>query len=120
MLRKDWRFRLDDIIESIRKIQNYTKELDYNGFVQDVKTRDAVLTNFMIIGEAVNHIPIEVINDHPEIAWHQMRAMRNVVVHGYFKIDDKILWDAVKSDLSDLLPKILALKSDDHIVADYN
>jgi uncharacterized protein with HEPN domain len=108
---RNWHFRLDDIIESIRKIQEYTKNMDYEGFVQDGKTKDAVLANFMIIGEAVNHIPTDVTDNYPEIAWSQIKGLRNVIVHGYFQIDDKILWDTIRSDLDDLLFRVLRLKS---------
>jgi uncharacterized protein with HEPN domain len=111
MPHRSWFFRLDDIIESIQKIQDYTKNVSYDDFARDSKTKDAVLTNFMIIGEAVNHIPADVIDNYPDIAWHQMKGMRNIVVHGYFQIDDKILWDTIQTDLVDLLPRILKLKS---------
>ena len=61
MPRRDWRLRIDDIIDSILKILEYTKDLDYDTFAKDAKTKDAVLSNFMIIGEAVKYIPEEVI-----------------------------------------------------------
>lgn len=66
MPHRSWLFRLNDIIESIRKIQDYTKNLSYDGFVRDGKTKDAVLTSFMIIGEAVNHTPAAIIDNYPE------------------------------------------------------
>jgi uncharacterized protein with HEPN domain len=109
--RRDWKLRLEDIIQSIRKIQEYTKDLDYDAFTNDAKTKDAVLSNFMIIGDAVKYIPDKVIDDHPEIAWHEMRGIRNIIAHGYFQVDDKIIWDAIQTDLVDLLPKMIDLRA---------
>jgi uncharacterized protein with HEPN domain len=52
---------------------------------------DAVSRCFGIIGEAVVHVPEEVISAHPEIPWAEMRAMRNIVVHEYFGVTNETL-----------------------------
>ena len=48
---------INDIIESGEKILNYTEGMDYETFIQDPKTIDAVFRNFEIIGEAANRLP---------------------------------------------------------------
>lgn len=48
---------------------------------------DAIERNLQIIGEAANHLPAEVADAHPEIAWPQIRGFRNILVHQYFGID---------------------------------
>jgi len=50
---RDHRLFLDDILEAITKIRDYTAELDYATFTKDAKTQDAVVRNLEIIGEAV-------------------------------------------------------------------
>ena len=52
MPHRDWKLRIDDIIDAIKKIQAYTKNMDYEAFAKDTKTFDAVISNFMIIGES--------------------------------------------------------------------
>jgi uncharacterized protein with HEPN domain len=64
---------------------------------------DAVIRNFIIIGEAATHVPEEVVSAHPEIPWRDMRDMRNFVVHEYFGISDKIIWDTVQNNLPPLI-----------------
>lgn len=108
---RDWTLRIDDIIDAIKKIRSYTKNMNYETFARDPKTLDAVITNFMVIGEAVRHIPDDILADHPEIAWHKMRGMRNVIAHSYFQIDDKVIWEASQADVAELLPKMIELKS---------
>ena len=53
MSKREWRFFLKDIKESIDKIIKYTKDMNKNQFLSDDKTFDAVMRNLQIIGEAV-------------------------------------------------------------------
>ena len=57
MSRRAWKHRISDIIDSIQKIQKYIEEMEFDDFRQDSKTIDAVIRNFIIIGEAARHIP---------------------------------------------------------------
>jgi uncharacterized protein with HEPN domain len=70
--------------------------------MEDRKTVDAVIRNFIIIGEAAGHVPEDVCARHPEISWYEMRGMRNFVVHEYFGVSDRILWDTVQNNLPPL------------------
>ena len=49
---------LEDILESISKIETYTNDLQFEEFYNDDKTKDAVIRNFEIIGEAVNNLSV--------------------------------------------------------------
>ncbi|MBU0763339.1 MAG: DUF86 domain-containing protein [Bacteroidetes bacterium] len=93
---------MQDILDSIRSIQEYTAGITYQEFIADRKTVDAVIRNFIIIGEAASHVPDEIVHENEAIPWSEMRAMRNFVVHEYFGVSDKILWDTAKHDLSPL------------------
>jgi uncharacterized protein with HEPN domain len=63
--------------------------MELAAFVADDRTLDAISRCFGIIGEAVTHVPKEVIAAHPEIPWAEMRAMRNIVVHEYFGVTNE-------------------------------
>jgi len=102
--RRDWKDRIRDILEAIAEIQKFTHELDFETFRKDDKCIRAVEMNFVIIGEAANAIPQEVEDRYSDIPWNLMRAMRNRLVHLYFKVDEKLMWDTVQNDLSRLLP----------------
>jgi uncharacterized protein with HEPN domain len=62
--------------------------------------------NFIIIGESANQIPEEIDEQHSEIPWNLMRAMRNRIVHTYFRVDETLLWDTIQNDLPALIPKL--------------
>jgi len=103
---RDWRDRVRDILEAIAEIQRFTRGMDYPTFAADEKTIRAVEMNFIIIGEAASQIPEEIEEKHTTIPWNLMRAMRNRIVHVYFKIDEKLMWETIQNDLPPLIPRL--------------
>lgn len=106
---RDWRDRVRDILEAMFEIQNFTQGMDYETFRQDPKSIRAVEMNFIIIGEAANQIPEEIEERYPAIPWNLMRAMRNRIVHVYFNVDERLMWDTVQDDLPPLIPELKKL-----------
>jgi uncharacterized protein with HEPN domain len=103
---RDWQVRVKDITDATREILAFMSGLDFESFRQDVKTIRAVELNFIIIGEAASGIPDDVLDAHPEIPWHLMRSMRNRLVHVYFEVDPKLVWDTVKNDIPPLIASL--------------
>ena len=103
---RHWKLRLEDILESIRKIERFSYGLSFEEFRADDKTFDAVVRNFGIIGEAARHVPPEITDRHPEVPWSRMRGMRNFVVHVYFGTDAEIIWETIHTDLPTLVPQL--------------
>lgn len=103
---RDWRLYWNDILHSCRKIERYTAGLDRSAFEADEKTRDAVLRNLEIIGEAVKNLPDEARSLAQDVEWRQIAGLRDVLAHGYFGIDDDILWDVVSSKVPDLRARL--------------
>ena len=103
---RGWQDRIRDILDAIAEIQKFTRGMDYEVFKDDDKAVRAVEMNFIIIGEAANQIPEEVEEKYTGIPWNLMRAMRNRIVHGYFKVDEKLMWDTIQNDLPPLIPEL--------------
>lgn len=104
MSRRDWQDRIRDILDAIAEIRKFTNGMTYESFREDDKSIRAIEMNFIIIGEAANQIPEEIEEKYPEIPWSLMRAMRNRIVHAYFNVDEKLMWDTVQNDLPPLIP----------------
>jgi uncharacterized protein with HEPN domain len=96
---RDWRLRIEDILEAAGRVARYVEGKDLAAFESDELTLDGVSRCFGIIGEAVKNIPDEVLTAHPEIPWAEMRAMRNIVVHEYFGVTNETLWNTAREDL---------------------
>lgn len=103
MSSRGWRERVQDVLDAIAEIEAFTKDMDFQSFLQDQRTVRAVEMNFIIIGEAAASIPDEIVEDHPDVPWHLMRGMRNRIVHAYFTVDEKIMWDTLTTDIPDLV-----------------
>lgn len=83
--------------------------MDYTTFKDDPKSIGAVEMNFIIIGEAASQIPEDVEEQYPTIPWNLMRAMRNRIVHVYFNVDERLMWDTVQNDLPPLISQLETL-----------
>lgn len=103
---RGWQAYVQDIIDAGREILEFTHNLDFESFSDDIRTMRAVSLNFIVIGEAANRIPDTIQEIYPEVPWQMMRAMRNRLVHAYFEIDPKLVWDTVNNDLPSLLTKL--------------
>jgi uncharacterized protein with HEPN domain len=100
---------LDDMLQSARKIKQYTKDMDYESFLKDDRTIDAVVRNFEIIGEAANRIDSDFRLKNPEIEWKRIRGFRNRIVHDYFGIDYEIVWSIVETYLDELIESLVTM-----------
>lgn len=103
---RGWQNRIRDILDAIAEIRSFTRGMDYETFKKDSKAVRAVEMNFIIIGEAANQIPEEIEEKYTTIPWSLMRAMRNRIVHAYFEVDEKLMWDTIQNDLPPLIPKL--------------
>ena len=102
------------MVVAIEKILAYTRGMDLKSFERTLSVADAVSYNFVIIGEAANHVPDDVVASHPEIDWRQMRGLRNRLVHEYFGADVEIVWQTIEEDLPQVLPHLRALLGSGH------
>jgi uncharacterized protein with HEPN domain len=109
MSERDLLLLLEDINFSINHIFDYTRELSFEQYEQDQKTKDAVERNFMIIGEAVSRIPDDFKSQHEQIEWRIIKDFRNFIIHEYFGINDMIVWDTIILRLQDLQKDIQLL-----------
>lgn len=94
--------RIADILEAIDRCQRYVDALGNDDRVLADMAEDAVERNLQIIGEAAKHLPAELTDALPEIAWPQIRGFRNILVHQYFGVDVATVRDVVETYLPPL------------------
>lgn len=75
------------MFQSAQKIKRYVAGHDFDSFISDEKTMDAVVRNFEVIGEAANRVDPGFKTANPGIEWKRIRGFRNRIVHEYFGID---------------------------------
>ncbi len=106
MSKRDLVLLLEDMLESALKIKRYTTNHEFESFINDEKTIDAVVRNFEIIGEAANRLDPDFRTRNTEIEWNRIRGFRNRIVHDYFGIDYEIVWTIVEEDILELIDQI--------------
>jgi uncharacterized protein with HEPN domain len=109
MSRREAKLLLTDILEAISKIELYINGYTFDQFMDDSKTKDAVIRNFEIIGEAANRIPDDIKMKYPQVNWQRLRGFRNRIVHDYIGIDYEIVWNVIQLDLDILKIEIEAI-----------
>lgn len=102
----DPRGRVEDILDAAIKIQRYTAGLTQDSFEADERTIDAVIYNFVIIGEAASHVSPAMMARFPAIPWNQMRGLRNVAVHEYPRVNMRVIWETITLHLPPLIPQL--------------
>jgi len=94
--------RLEDILENIGLIEEYTRDYSQQSFVQDRKTQDAVERCLLRISEAARKLEGSVDAIMPDQPWSAIRAVGNILRHEYDRVDPEIIWRIVSNDLSSL------------------
>lgn len=103
---------IQDVFDCIDKINTYVLGMSNgNELEKNKQAYDAVMMNFIIIGEAVKNIYEDVRKNYPNVEWKEIMAMRNILVHEYWGVDEKVIWNAVKKNLPELKEIILRIKS---------
>ena len=111
-MRRDAEVYLKDILSSIEKIEIYCDGRSYQDFAADSMRVDAVARNLEVIGEAAKHVPEKIRKDYPEIEWRKIAGLRDILIHEYFGINLKIIWDVVKKKLPVLKSNIQKILRD--------
>jgi uncharacterized protein with HEPN domain len=109
---RDVQVYVADILESIRKIEEYTKGLSRDDFMANTQAQDAVLRRLEIIGEAVKGIGEDVRSKYPAVPWKEIAGMRDVLIHAYFGVKLERVWKVIEEDLLELNRKLTLIYED--------
>jgi uncharacterized protein with HEPN domain len=98
--------RIKHILDAIENILSFTNGLTYKEFMSNVMLRHAVFHNFVIIGEAANLLTKEYREANLSVNWGEIIGMRNFLVHGYYTVQNHIVWQTINEDLISLKEKL--------------
>jgi uncharacterized protein with HEPN domain len=110
---RDWKFRIEDILEAIDDISRLTGGLSYQDLCANTTTLKAILYNMTVIGEASRRVPHDITMRYPEVPCREIGDMRNVVIHEYFGVDLQIIWETIQHDLPPLMPLLRKIAAED-------
>ena len=99
MSKRESELYLQDILDSITKVEEFIKDFTFEQFENDEKTTEAVIRKLEIIGEAAKNLPEEARDKYPNVPWGKMIGMRNKILHEYFGVDTETVWKTITEDL---------------------
>jgi uncharacterized protein with HEPN domain len=100
------RARLQHISEAIKEIEKYIENNSYEDFQSNSMMQFATVKQLEIIGKASTHLTEHFKKLYKEIEWREIVGLRNILIHEYFGIDTKIVWDILKIDLPKLKSQV--------------
>ena len=103
---KDEKYYIGKIVENIKFAINHVSNMSFDEFNNDEVLVNAVMFSFVQISEYANRLSDSLKEKNKQIAWNQMRAMRNKIVHNYEVVSAKIVYDTIKDDLPVLLSQL--------------
>jgi uncharacterized protein with HEPN domain len=97
---------LGDLLEAMRRIQDYTDDLTYESFLADTMTQDAVVRNLQVMGETAKKLSDSVKDGTSDVPWREMAGTRDRLVHEYFGIEWEIVWVVAREQIPPLIARI--------------
>ncbi len=105
---------LERLAEVLEKIQLFATPVSvWQELEADELRLDAILMNFINLGECVVRLPESFLVSHPKIEWQKIKGLRNIVAHDYWGVDIEMVWQIVKSKLPVFSLQISQILRDD-------
>jgi uncharacterized protein with HEPN domain len=104
---------IEDILIAARKAEQFVEGCDYENFETDSMRQAAVIRQLEIIGEAVKCLTEEFRYKHSEVPWKKMAGMRDVLIHGYRRVNIPDVWRTVKELIPGLIEKAEAFLAEE-------
>jgi uncharacterized protein with HEPN domain len=101
---------VEEVLKSVAEIQSFIIGMDLSSYVKDAKTKAAVERKLLNIGEALNQAgQIDRQIENKVTDFRKIIGFRNILVHGYFGVDDALVWDVVSTKLGRLKADVESL-----------
>src|SRR3989344_8220401 len=111
-MKRDIGLFIEDILNSITNIEEFSKNLDKEKFSKDKLRQSAIIRQLEIIGEAVKNIPSKFREKYPKINWKDIAGFRDVLSHAYFGVNLDRIWKIIEIDLPKLKEEINRINID--------
>ena len=101
---------LEDVRQAAVRVREFTEGKTWEDYAGDALLRAGVERQFEIIGEALQQLSkiepglVSTIGDYKRII-----AFRNILIHGYAVVDDRVVWDVVEQNLPVLYRQVNVL-----------
>ena len=109
---------LRHIFDEIAFLEEESGKLTPEEFLADGKSQRAFARSIEIIGEAVKNLSKELTSRYPNIAWKNIAGMRDKLIHGYFSVNYKLVWDVAKNVAPDFKEQLRRIEAESQAFPD--
>ena len=95
-----------DMLLAAREAAKFSAGLTFPEFERDRMKQLAILKAVEIVGEAASRVSADTKETHPEIPWPEIIGLRNRLVHAYFEVNLKRVWETVQRDIPYLITQL--------------
>ena len=108
-MKKNDSIYLSHILDSIERIEEYTKGMEKKDFSSSNLVQDGTIRQIEIIGEATKSLSKDLREEYSQISWRDIAGMRDRLIHHYFGINVDIVWQIIRIDLPKLKEDLSSL-----------
>ncbi|MGV7929302.1 MAG: DUF86 domain-containing protein [Spirochaetota bacterium] len=99
---RDYKAYLLHILDETDYLMRHASGIDLDGLMRDETLKRSFVRSLEVIGEAIKNLPPEFRDAHPGIEWKKIAGLRDVLIHHYFGVDYRMVWDIVKNRVPEL------------------
>ena len=104
--------RIDHMLGFVRRCLAILDGVDEEMYLSSLDKQEQVELNMLHLGEAAAHVSDEVKELHPDLPWHEMVGMRNILTHEYFRVKPIVLYATVRSEFVAMEKKLEGLQGE--------
>lgn len=100
----------EHMVQALDRIEELTTRISEDQFRADWVVQNALIHELQVFGEAAGRLSDSLRSARPEIPWRKVNGLRNRLVHEYFAVDLRVVWDTAIRDMPRIRPTILELR----------
>ena len=96
------------MLSAVDRLAELLSRTNQDTFNRDWVTQDAVIRELEVLGEAAGRLSAGFVEGHPEVPWREITGMRHKLIHDYFVVDLRIVWQTATADVPEIAPALRA------------
>ena len=99
-----------DVLQAAEKVSRFIDNKNFNDYKSDDLLKSGIERQFEVMGEALNQLSkIDTLIINKISNYQQIISFRNILIHGYTDVDDRLVWNIIETKLPVLIEEVKGL-----------